>query len=148
LPRTIKMWCCPPSRRLSGQWNSLQNEGACVSHVYSMLGACVMMTLALQHTETERRRKGISLLAPASIWPRRQRGMTITTKRRIGIDTDGMITGRGRHIADRERDYRKKKVRREDGRARSDLVFRVDSPSCAVQPRNGTVVRAHLGCAG
>jgi hypothetical protein len=74
--------------------------------------------------------------------------MTITTKRRIGIDTDGRITGRGRHIAYRERDYRKKKMRREDGRARSDLVFRVDSSSCAVQPRNGTVVRAHLGRAG
>jgi hypothetical protein len=87
-----------------------------------------MMTSALQHTETERWRKGISLLALASIWPWRQCGMTIT-KRRIGIDTDGRITGRGRHIADRERDHRKKKMRREDGRARSDLVFRVDSPS-------------------
>ena len=43
-----------------------------------------MMTSALQHTETERWRKGISLLALASIWLRRQCGMTITTKRKIG----------------------------------------------------------------
>src|SRR5277367_5757396 len=74
--------------------------------------------------------------------------MTITTKRRIRIDTDGRITGRGRHIADRKRDYRIKKMRREDGRARSDLVLRVDSPSCAVQPRNGTAARAHFGLRG
>ena len=54
----------------------------------------------------------------------------------------------------RERYCRKKKVRR-GGRARSDLElymlkisFRVDSPSCAVQPRSGTVTGAHLGRAG
>src|ERR1700722_2123551 len=57
------------SRRLGGQYNSLRNEVACVSHVYSMLGACVVMTSALQHTETERWRRGISLPTPASKWP-------------------------------------------------------------------------------
>ena len=41
---------------------------------------------------------------------------------------------------------------RRDERTRSDLElyilkisFRVDSPSCAVQPRSGTVTGAHLG---
>ena len=72
----------------------------------------------------------------------RQCDMTITTKCRIGIDTDGKITGRGRHIADRERDYRKKKRDEKIGERDQTSVFRVDSPACAVQPRNGTVVRA------
>src|SRR5437764_11341611 len=51
---------CRLVRRAEGQagrdrTNSLQNEGARISHVYSMLGACTMMTSALQRTETERR---------------------------------------------------------------------------------------------
>jgi hypothetical protein len=35
--------------------------------MYSILGACVVMTSALQHIETERWRRGISLLTPASM---------------------------------------------------------------------------------
>jgi hypothetical protein len=75
----------------------------------------------------------------------------MTTKRRIGVEVEGRTTDRGRLTADRKRYCRKEKMRR-GGRARSDLElymleisFRVDSPSCAVQPRNGAVVGAHLG---
>jgi hypothetical protein len=45
----------------------------------------------------------------------------VITKRRIGVEADGRITNRGRYTADRERHYRKQKMRREGGRARSDL---------------------------
>jgi hypothetical protein len=38
-------------------------EGTCVSHVYSVLGTCVMITSALERIETERRRReSLSLL--------------------------------------------------------------------------------------
>jgi hypothetical protein len=39
-------------------------EGTCVSHVYSVLGTCVMMTSALERIETERRRR--ESLSPCS----------------------------------------------------------------------------------
>jgi hypothetical protein len=36
----------------------------------------------------------------------------------------------------------------EGGRARFRAIFRADLPSCAVQPRNDTIVGAHFGRAG
>src|SRR5271155_1148507 len=57
--------------RVSGAEGSAGNRilyrmrGDAYRKAYSMLGACIMMTLALQHTETERWRRGISLPAPA-----------------------------------------------------------------------------------
>jgi hypothetical protein len=59
---------------------------------------------------------------------------------------DGQRTAR-----ERERDRRKEEMRRGEGRAievRVSAIFRVDSLSCTVQPRNDTVVGAHFGRAG
>jgi hypothetical protein len=53
-----------------------------------------------------------------------------------------------RSTADGERRLRKKKMRRGSGRAQLRVIFRADLPSCAVQPRNDTIVGAHFGRAG
>ena len=55
-----------------------------------------MMTSALQRTETERWGRGISLLAPASIWPRFRARLTARlTVRLTGVPeypSDGLMT--------------------------------------------------------
>jgi hypothetical protein len=58
---------------------------------------------------------------------------------------------RQRTERERERDCRKEKMRRGEGKAievRVSAIFRVDCLSCTMQPRNDTVVGAHFGRAG
>jgi hypothetical protein len=70
----------------------------------------------------------------------------VTTKRRIGVEVDGRITGRrSTHSGQGER---LQKGENKTRRWESEIRLRVNSPSCAAQPRNSTVVGAHLGRAG
>ena len=63
----------------------------------------------------------------------------------------GQPTTIDRQRTERERDCRKEKMRRGEGKAievRVSAIFRVDCLSCTMQPRNDTVVGAHFGRAG
>ena len=74
----------------------------------------------------------------------------MVTKRRIGVEADGRTTDRRSTYSGQGERLQKgeNETRRWESEIRLRVVFRVDSPSCAVQPRNGTVVGAHLGRAG
>ena len=74
----------------------------------------------------------------------------MTTKRRIGVEVDGRITGlRSTHSGQRERLQKgENETRRWESEIRLRVVCRVNSPSCAAQPRNGTILGVHLGRAG